>query len=92
MIRFLRYTIYPVVKVKLTYCWWIIKYRGKKNIPQELIFGKISGSMERMRENLMQALRHMPADISDEEKKELLDLIRTADNLEKEFDKSKIKK
>jgi len=79
------------VKVRLIYWWWIIKYGGKKNIPPELIFGKISGNIERMRENLTQAFRYMPDDASESEKKELLDLIRKTDDLEKAFDKSKHK-
>ena len=69
-----------------------MKYGGKKNIPLELIFGKISGSMERMQENLMQALRHMPENISEEEKKELLDLLRTANALEKDLEQAKPEK
>jgi hypothetical protein len=89
MINFLKYTVWPVVKVRLTYWWWIVKYGGKKNIPRELIFGRISGSMERMRENLMRALRCMPGDTSEEDKKELLDLIRASDEMEKELEKSK---
>lgn len=39
----------------------------------------------------MQALRHMPSDVSEEEKKELLDLLRISDELEKEFEKVKRK-
>jgi len=89
--NYLKYTFWPAVKVRFTYWWWIVRYGGKKNIPPELIFGKISGSMERMRENLMQAFRHMPDDISEEEKKELLKAIAAAD-LEKNFKQVKQKK
>ena len=85
MFQFLKYSVWPAVKVRFTYWWWMVRYGGKKNIPPELIFGKMNSSMERMRENLMQALRHMPPDISEGEKKELLDLLRTADQLEKEL-------
>ena len=66
-----------------------MKYGGKKNIPPELIFGKISGSLERMRENLKQALRHMPPDLTEEEKREFMDLLRTAGELGEEFDRAK---
>lgn len=89
MFQFLKYNVWPAVKTRLTYWWWIIKYGGKKSIPPELILGKMNASMEKMRENLMQALRHMPSDINEKEKKELLDLLRTADQLEKELKQTK---
>jgi hypothetical protein len=79
------------VKVRLIYWWWIIKYGGKKNITPELIFEKISGNIERMRENLTQAFCHMPDDANENEKKELLDIIRKAADLEKAFGKSRSK-
>lgn len=64
-----------------------MKYGGKKNIPRDLVFGKMTESMERMQENLMEALRRMPADMGEDEKKELLDLIRTSAELKNEADK-----
>ncbi|MEK7212755.1 MAG: hypothetical protein AAB686_03695 [Patescibacteria group bacterium] len=87
VLGFFKYTIWPAAKVRLTYWWWIVKYGGKKNIPLELIFGKINRSVEGMRENLMLALRHMPDDMSEEEKEELLSLLRTADDLERKLTK-----
>ncbi|MEW5805380.1 MAG: hypothetical protein AB1721_01465 [Patescibacteria group bacterium] len=89
MIDFIKYSLWPAVKVKLTYWWWVIKYQGKKNIPPELIFGKMSESMNRMQDGLLQALRHSPDDISEEEKQELLKLLRLADSLEKEINQAK---
>ncbi|HCB35452.1 MAG: hypothetical protein A2W52_01775 [Candidatus Taylorbacteria bacterium RIFCSPHIGHO2_02_49_25] len=86
---FLKHTLWPGIKVRLTFWWWVVKYGGKKNIPQELIFGKISGSMERMKESLIQAMRHMPKNLSEAEKKEFFDLLRTAEALENEVEKTK---
>lgn len=42
-----------------------------------------------MRENLQQALRHLPPDLTEEERREFLDLLRTAGELEEEFEKAK---
>lgn len=38
MLNFIKFTLWPIAKVKLIYWWWIIKYGGKKNIPPDLIF------------------------------------------------------
>ena len=84
IINHLKYSLWPAAKVRLTFWWWIIKYGGKKNIPKDLIFNKMTESMERMQKNLMEALRRMPADIGEDEKKELLDLIKTAGELKEE--------
>ncbi|MEK7208550.1 MAG: hypothetical protein AAB699_03340 [Patescibacteria group bacterium] len=83
MLDYLKFTLWPTVKVKSRYYWWVIRYCGKRNIPPELIFGQIAKSMERMKENLMQALRHLPPDMGAEEKKTLLDAIGKADELDK---------
>lgn len=79
---FLEYRFWPAAKVRLVYWWWILKYGGKKRIPPELVFSRMRESMERMNENLMQALRHLPPDAAPKEKQELFDLLRTAANLE----------
>ena len=75
-----------MLKVRLTYWWWIVKYGGKKNIPRELIFGRMIKSMSRMSENLEKALRAMPPDTSSQEMKQLINLIRTAKELEQAVD------
>lgn len=79
-----------MVKVWLIYRWWILKYGGKKNIPPQLIWGRMVKSMERMNENLCAAMRVMPPDASEEEKQELFDAIRQADELEKEVRRLKM--
>jgi len=86
-INFIKYDIWSAVKVRLTFYWWIIKYGGKKNIPKELIFARMAKSMERMNENLMKVIRRMPKNMTEEEKKELIGLVRNADMLEKEVKK-----
>ncbi len=82
--HFLKYQLWPVIKVRLTFWWWVLKYGGKKNIPPELIFERMAKSMARMNENLQGALRAIPLDADPEEVKELINLIRTAGELEKE--------
>ena len=82
--NFLKYRLWPWFKVRLTYWWWIIKYRGKKNIPRAVVFGQMTKSMAQMSENLEHALRAMPPDNTPKETRELIDLIRTAKELEQE--------
>ena len=82
---YLKYTLWPLIKVKCIYFWWIIKYGGKKNIPPELIFGRLEKSMKRFAENMEQAFRHMPAAMSASEKGEVIDLMGLAKRLEEEL-------
>ena len=82
--NYLRYTLWPFIKVKCVYFWWIIKYRGKKNIPPELIFKQMERSMARFAENMEQAFRHMPEDMNESEKREVLDLMGLTKKLEEE--------
>ena len=42
-----------------------------------------------MRENLMQAFRHMPEETTEEEKQELMKLLGIARNLEKELEETR---
>ena len=86
---FIAYTIWPALKTRAMFWWWIVKYGGKKNIPRELLFEKISGGVEKMRENLMQAFRHMPEETTEEEKQELMKLLGIARNLEKELEETR---
>lgn len=83
LMNYITYTLWPWLKVKTRYWWWVLKYGGKKNIPPELIFGQMEKSMERMKENLMQALRHFPEELGGEEKQMLLDAIGKAEELSK---------
>lgn len=87
--NYIRYSVLPILNVRLRYFWWIIKYRGKKNIPKELVMGQVAKNMRNLTENLMGALRHIPDDLGEKERRELVDLIREAGELEKEFEKSK---
>ena len=82
---YLKYTLWPFVKVKCIYFWWVLKYGGKRNIPPNLIFGQIEKSMARFTENMQQAFRHIPADMSDAEKGEIVSLMGLAKKLEEEM-------
>lgn len=57
-----------MVRVKLKFWWWTIRYGGKKNIPKKLIFQALANSMKRMGHNLKEAQRAMPEDVSEEER------------------------
>ena len=82
MIDFIRFRVWPMVKVKTIHLWWAIRYGGKKNIPPELIFGQMEKSMARMRESLEQAFRLMPPDAPEEEKRDILRALELAQQLE----------
>ena len=82
---YLKHSLWPFLKVKATYWWWIIKYRGKKNIPPELIFSRMFKSVSGMNDALMNAFRAMPDNLNEQEKNEFLDLMHRAQDLEKEI-------
>lgn len=88
----LKCEIWSPVKVRLRYGWWIARYGGKKNIPKELIFEQMQKSMERLEENLQDALRAMPDDVDETERKQLREAILEASELkgraEEVFEKS----
>lgn len=89
MMFFIQYRLRPWLKVRLKYWWWIIKYRGKKNIPRDVVFGAMAKSLERLNENLMAAYRAVPDDLSDEEKRELFETLQKAKGLEGEIQRLK---
>lgn len=75
--------------MRLKYWWWIVRYRGKKNIPREIVFGALSKSMVRMNENLMAAFREMPEDMSAEDKKLLFESLQKGKAIEGEIQRLK---
>lgn len=66
----LRYEKWPKIKVRGRFYWWIVRYRGKKNIPREVVFSSMVKNMERMNDNMEKAL-HAAADDPDANGKEL---------------------
>ncbi|OGY99978.1 MAG: hypothetical protein A2945_00525 [Candidatus Liptonbacteria bacterium RIFCSPLOWO2_01_FULL_52_25] len=89
---FLKYALWPAVKVRLTYWWWVVKYDGKKNIPPDVVFGRMAASMKRTSDNLVQALRTFPPDMDEKEKAKFMNLLLEAGALENEVQKIKMKK
>lgn len=53
----LRYEKWPKIKVRGRFYWWIVRYRGKENIPREVVFGSMAKSLERMNDNMEKALQ-----------------------------------
>ena len=82
MIDFIRYDLWPQCCVRLRYAWWVVKYRGKKNIPRDVVMGAMAESMKRMNDNLMAALGTMPKDTSEEDRRTLIELLQKAAQLE----------
>ena len=60
MMNFLKFTIWPWVKTRLIYWWWIVKYEGKKNIPPEVIFNKLEETAESLADDIQDAVRVSP--------------------------------
>lgn len=89
--NFLKYTIWPSLKVRFQYGWWIVKYRGKKNIPKEVVFSALSKSLKRMNDSLMAAYREMPDEMSDEDKKNLFEAVQRSKAFESDIDELKEK-
>jgi hypothetical protein len=69
---FLLYRLWPMMKVRGRFYWWVVRYGGRRNIPPEVVFGSMLANMERLEENLQQALRAMPSDTPEEDRKMLL--------------------
>ncbi len=64
----LRYLIWPMVRVRLKFWWWTIRYGGKKNIPKRVIFQALADSMKRTVDNFKKAQMAMPDDVPEEER------------------------
>lgn len=77
----IRHTVWPFIKTRPMYWWWILKYGGKKNIPPELVFGKTDETMDSLMENIMNAARAEPPDMTGEERKQFRDLIMKINEL-----------
>lgn len=79
---FIMYRIWPAIKTRIIYWWWIIKYRGKKNIPPELIFGKLEKNMKSLSDNILKAVQASPDDMPEEERQIVHDLLVKLKELE----------
>ncbi|MBI2476488.1 MAG: hypothetical protein HYV67_04600 [Candidatus Taylorbacteria bacterium] len=86
---FIKYSLWPAVKVRSRYWWWVIKYGGKKNIPREVIFGAMEKSMKCLTENLNQAVRLLPTDADAEEKGLAFGAVAKVKEFEEEMSKFK---
>ncbi len=53
----IKYELWPPVKVRSKYIWWIVRYGGKKRIPREVIFGAMAKSLQRVNDNLDSAFQ-----------------------------------
>lgn len=76
--------LWLVVKIRVMYWFWIIKYGGKKKIPPEVIFGKLNETMESLLYNIQEAIKVSPTDMGEEERLVVRELIMKAANLKKE--------
>ena len=85
MFDFIKYSFWPAIKVRAIYFWWIMKYRGKKNIPPELIFNQMQKNMEGLSKNLMDAFRAMPNDVPEDERKQMIEALQKVAGLDSEI-------
>ncbi|OGN00014.1 MAG: hypothetical protein A3B91_03385 [Candidatus Yanofskybacteria bacterium RIFCSPHIGHO2_02_FULL_41_29] len=77
----IKYNLWPLIKVKTMYWWWIVKYGGKKKIPHDLVFKKIEETMQSFKDDLMQAVRYSPEDMTEEERKEFIKILEKTGEL-----------
>mgnify|MGYP001574343520 CR=1 FL=1 len=82
---FIKYTIWPAVKVRLTYWWWIVKYGGKKKIPPEVVFGALGKTVGSIGDNIMDAIRVSP-EMDEEEQKLVRALVMKMSDLKREVE------
>lgn len=87
--NYLRFEIWPLVKTRVIYWWWIIRYGGKKNIPPEVVIETINKTMDNLMFDINSAVRAMPQDASEEEKKLAFEAFAKIQNLESEIKKLK---
>ncbi len=66
------------LRFRVKMIWWIIRYRGKKNIPPECIEKHMEDSMREIRKKLEQVINELPDDVAVEEKQQLRELARRA--------------
>lgn len=71
------------IKVRGLFLWWTLRYGGVKNIPPELLAERMERNIERMKDSLMNALRALPDDATDEERQMLLDVIKESNEIER---------
>ena len=69
--------------MRTVFAWWIIRYGGAKNIPPGLLAARMEKNIERMRENLHNALRVLPDDTTEEERQMLFDAIHESKEVER---------
>lgn len=71
-ILYIRYDLWPRLRVRGTYALLALRYGGKRKIPPEVIRRQLEKSIERMEQNLGNALRALPDDVGEDEKQQLL--------------------
>ena len=76
--------LWPMVKTRIMYWFWIIKYGGKKKIPPEVIFGKLNETMESLLNNIQEAIKASPTDMSEEARLMVRELMMKTVSLKKE--------
>ncbi|MCR4328376.1 MAG: hypothetical protein NUV53_02550 [Patescibacteria group bacterium] len=84
--RFLRYSIWPIIKVRFRYWWWIIKYRGKKNIPPDVVFSALQESAQKMADNLKRAFSAMPSNTGSEEVRKIIEAMRGGSKIQEKVE------
>lgn len=85
--NFIKYKVWPYVKVKMIYWWWVVKYGGKKNIPPDLVYNQMEKSFKKLNENLFAALRLTPDKIDKGEQKQINELLSKMNELGNELGK-----
>ena len=91
MLDYIKFDFWPLLKTRLYFWWWIIKYRSRKNIPTEIIFAQMAKNMERLDQNLRCARSVMMDNANKEEMNEMYEVMRRVEELEGNMEKLKRK-
>jgi len=83
IISFLRFTVFPYIKVRSRFWWWVIKYRGKKNIPKEVVFGALIETAGRLSNDFEMARRTIPDAMPEQERQQLYSIIEKIEEFER---------
>jgi hypothetical protein len=78
----LYYELWPKLKAKLRLFYWTVKYRGKKNIPKEVVFRSLADSLAHMNDNLNKAFLVGRDDLNKKEYKKMVTLLNKAEQFE----------
>lgn len=87
MFDYFAHRVWLFTTVRLKYWWWIVRYGGKKRIPSEVIFGAMEKTIGELQAHILDAVRVLPNDVSEEERLLARETMMKVSNFAKEVKK-----